>query len=64
MLLSDYPIENSVALDIEAGDGLFFHYFILHGSMPNLSDAPRKIVLVQMLSGHGQVEGSKCHIDE
>jgi phytanoyl-CoA hydroxylase len=63
-LLDEYPLENSVSLDIEAGDVLFFHYFTLHGSLPNLSDTPRKTVLVQMYSGHDQMENGKGHIDE
>lgn len=63
-LQDEYPIENSVSLDIEAGDVLFFHYFTLHGSMPNFSDSPRKTVLVQMYNGHDQMENSKGHIDE
>ncbi len=63
-LLDEYPLEKSVSLDIEAGDVLFFHYFTLHGSLPNLSDTPRKTVLVQMYNGHDQIENSKGHIDE
>lgn len=63
-LFDEYPLEKSVSLDIEAGDVLFFHYFTLHGSLPNLSDTPRKTVLVQMYNGHDQIENSKGHIDE
>lgn len=63
-LLDEYPLEKSISLDIEAGDVLFFHYFTLHGSLPNLSDKPRKTVLVQMYNGFDQIENSKGHIDE
>lgn len=61
---NDYPIENSVSLDVEAGDVLFFHYFTLHASMPNFSNSPRKTVLVQMYNGHDQIENGKGHINE
>ena len=61
---NDFPIENSVSLEVEAGDVLFFHYFTLHASMPNFSNSPRKTVLVQMYNGHDQMENGKGHVDE
>jgi ectoine hydroxylase-related dioxygenase (phytanoyl-CoA dioxygenase family) len=50
-VLKDYPLENGTVLEAKAGDVVFFHYFTLHGSMPNDSDETRKTVLVQMHSG-------------
>ena len=46
-----YPIEDATVVEAEPGDVLFFHYFTLHGSMPNRSSETRKTVLVQLLSG-------------
>jgi len=34
-ILQNYSIENSKLIEAEAGDVLFFHYFTLHGTMPN-----------------------------
>lgn len=60
-LLANYPIENSLALEAEPGDVVFFHYFLIHGSMPNRSDSVRKTVLVQMHSGQDKVEDGCTH---
>ncbi|MCL6512553.1 MAG: caspase family protein [Anaerolineae bacterium] len=46
------------------GDVLFFHYFTVHGSMPNRSNRVRKTVLVQMYAGDDQVEEGNMHPDE
>jgi len=40
---------------------VFFHYFTLHGSLPNRSDKVRKTVLVQMHSGDDKVEDENQH---
>ena len=40
---------------------IFFHYFTLHGSMPNRSNQTRKTVLVQLHSGKDQVEDGNSH---
>jgi ectoine hydroxylase-related dioxygenase (phytanoyl-CoA dioxygenase family) len=55
-LLERYPIEGATILEAEPGDVLFFHYFLLHGSMPNRSPLTRKTVLVQMLAGSDAIE--------
>lgn len=55
-LLEKYPIEGAQILEAEPGDVLFFHYFTLHGSMPNRSSKTRKTVLAQMLSGRDAIE--------
>lgn len=63
-VLAAHPIENATVLEAEAGDVLFFHYFTLHGSMPNRSSRTRKTVLVQLYAGHDRVEEGNRHPDE
>jgi ectoine hydroxylase-related dioxygenase (phytanoyl-CoA dioxygenase family) len=55
-LLERYPIEEATILEAQAGDVAFFHYFTLHGSMPNASDKTRKTVLAQMHAGDDEIE--------
>ena len=59
--LKDYPIEQATVVEAEPGDVVFFHYFTLHGSLPNRSDKVRKTVLVQMHSGDDKVEDENQH---
>lgn len=59
--LKDYPIEQATIVEAEPGDVVFFHYFTLHGSMPNRSNKVRKTVLVQMHSGDDKVEDANQH---
>ncbi|HET6645495.1 MAG TPA: phytanoyl-CoA dioxygenase family protein [Fimbriimonadales bacterium] len=63
-LLADYPLEGATPIEAEPGDVLFFHYFTLHGSMPNRSERVRKTVLVQMHSGTDRVEDGVEHPNE
>ncbi|MDJ0627518.1 MAG: phytanoyl-CoA dioxygenase family protein [Rhodobacter sp.] len=63
-VLSRYPIERAEIVEAEPGDVVFFHYFTLHGSMPNRSDRTRKTVLCQMYAGTDQVEEGNRHPDE
>lgn len=63
-LLSQYPLENAMPLEAEPGDVVYFHYFTLHGSMPNRSSKTRKTVLVQLYSGQDHVEIGNPHPDE
>ncbi|MCX7800718.1 MAG: phytanoyl-CoA dioxygenase family protein [Fimbriimonadales bacterium] len=63
-LLARYPLEEAVPLEAEPGDVVFFHYFTLHGSMPNRSNKVRKTVLVQVYAGDDQVEAGIPHPDE
>lgn len=63
-LLEDYPIERATVLEAEPGDVLFFHYLLIHGSMPNRSDRVRKTVLVQLHSGQDAVEDWVTHPNE
>lgn len=62
--LEQYPIENARVVEAKAGDVLFFHYFTLHGSMPNRSSTTRKTVLVQMYAGDDRIEDGNKHPDE
>ncbi len=55
-LLDQYPLEGATILEAKAGDVAFFHYFTLHGSMPNTSDTTRKTVLAQMHGGDDEIE--------
>lgn len=60
-LLEKYPIEGSTALVAEPGDVVFFHYCLIHGSLPNTSQNIRKTVLVQMHSGKDKVVEGCTH---
>jgi len=63
-ILDQYPIENATVVEAEPGDVVFFHYFTLHGSMPNRSQQTRKTVLVQVYDGKDSVEPGNAHPDE
>lgn len=60
-VLKDYPIEKATAVACEPGDVIFFHYFTLHGSMPNRSSKIRKTVLIQMHAGDDEMEPGVEH---
>lgn len=62
-LLAGYPIEGATPLEAQPGDVVFFHYFLLHGSLPNRSDKVRKTVLVQMHAGTDEVEEGCKHFN-
>lgn len=64
LLLNEYPIDKATPLEAEPGDVLFFHYLLIHGSMPNRSDHIRKTVLVQMLAGDDAIEEGVTHPNE
>ncbi len=63
-LLDNYPIEGATIVEAKPGDVIFFHYFTLHGSMPNRSDKVRKTVLCQLYDGADHVEEGNTHPDE
>lgn len=63
-MLERYPLEDATVLEAEPGDALFFHYFTIHGSMPNRSPKARKTVLVQLHSGDDQIEQGNEHPNE
>lgn len=60
-ILENYPIEKAKIVEASAGDVLFFHYFTLHGSMPNRSNKIRKTVLIQMHAGNDRIEAGNDH---
>ena len=62
--LEQYPLEQATVVEAEAGDVVFFHYFTLHGSMPNRSRQTRKTVLAQLHAGNDRVEEGNAHPDE
>lgn len=59
--LKNYPIEGATPLEAEPGDVAFFHYFTLHGSLPNRSQEIRKTVLAQLHSGDDAIETGNRH---
>jgi phytanoyl-CoA hydroxylase len=63
-IMKNYPIEKSKLIEANPGDVLFFHYFTLHGSMPNRSNQIRKTVLIQMYNGNDKVEEGNKHPNE
>ncbi|MCV6594161.1 MAG: phytanoyl-CoA dioxygenase family protein [Silicimonas sp.] len=63
-VLERYPIEGATVIEAAPGDVIFFHYFTLHGSMPNRSDEVRKTVLCQLYAGTDRVEDGNAHPDE
>ncbi len=63
-VIDQYPIEKATPVECKAGDVVFFHYFTLHGSMPNRADTTRKTVLCQLYDGHDAVEPGNQHPDE
>ena len=46
-----FPLDEATVIEAEAGDVLFFHYCLVHGSMSNRTAAPRKVVHARMFSG-------------
>ncbi|MBI5706593.1 MAG: phytanoyl-CoA dioxygenase family protein [Armatimonadetes bacterium] len=63
-VISKYTVEEALALEAEPGDVVWFHYFLIHGSMPNTSQKARKTVLVQVHAGDDRVEDGNHHCDE
>lgn len=63
-VLEQYPLEKALPLEAEPGDIAFFHYFTLHGSMPNRSPETRKTVLAQLYAGDDHVELGNSHPNE
>ncbi|MBN9500998.1 MAG: phytanoyl-CoA dioxygenase family protein [Armatimonadetes bacterium] len=63
-LLARHPLSGATPLEAEAGDVLFFHYFTIHGSMPNCSPKTRKTVLAQLHAGNDRIEDGIVHPNE
>lgn len=51
-----FPLEGATAIEAEPGDITFFDYFIVHGSMSNRAEKPRKVVIARMFSGRDRKE--------
>ncbi len=56
-----YQLEDAEPIIAEPGDIVFFHCCSLHGSMQNVSEKPRKTVLVQLYSGSDRVIDGNRH---
>ena len=56
-----YSLEDAKPIIAERGDVLFFHCCSLHGSFQNLSQTPRKTILVQLYSGNDRVIKGNQH---
>jgi ectoine hydroxylase-related dioxygenase (phytanoyl-CoA dioxygenase family) len=63
-MLAKYPLDGATPCEAEPGDVLFFHYFTVHGSMPNRSSKTRKTVLVQLHAGDDAIEEGNQHPNE
>jgi ectoine hydroxylase-related dioxygenase (phytanoyl-CoA dioxygenase family) len=46
--LPQYPVEDALPVPAEAGDAIFMHYLLIHGSGINVSTEARTTILVQM----------------
>ena len=51
-----FPLNEATVIEAEAGDVLFFHYCLVHGSMSNQTDIPRKVVHARIFSGKDRRE--------
>ena len=58
-----FPLEGATVLETEAGDVIFFHYCLVHGSMSNQSERPRKAVHVRMFSGRDCKESATAPME-
>ena len=47
-VLPQYPVDEALAVPAKAGDAIFMHYLLVHGSGLNVSAEPRTTLLVQM----------------
>ena len=44
----EFPLAGATRIEAEAGDAIFFHYLLVHGSGLNTSAEPRTTLLIQM----------------
>ena len=56
-----YTLDTAEAVEAKRGDVLFFHCCTIHGSMPNISDNPRKTILIQLYSGKDKIIENNQH---
>eukprot|EP00117_Sycon_ciliatum_P048970 scpid75257/ scgid34794/ Probable alpha-ketoglutarate-dependent hypophosphite dioxygenase len=45
---SEYPVAKATPIPVKQGEVLVFPYFLVHGSYPNKSSTPRRILLFQL----------------
>ena len=57
----EHDLEKAEPIIAKPGDVLFFHCFSLHGSMPNISNNPRKTILIQLYAGTDKVIDDNPH---
>ena len=57
----NYTLDSAEPVEAKRGDILFFHCYTIHGSKPNLSDKPRKTILIQLYSGKDKVIDNNKH---
>jgi len=57
----NYTLDSAEPVEAKRGDILFFHCCTIHGSMPNISDNPRKTILIQLYSGKDKVIDNNQH---
>jgi phytanoyl-CoA hydroxylase len=48
-----FPISGAIPIPVEAGDAIFFHYLLVHGSGTNVSNEPRTRLLIQLRGPSG-----------
>tara|TARA_Y100000590_G_C15625678_1_gene979258 strand:- start:289 stop:1059 length:771 start_codon:yes stop_codon:yes gene_type:complete len=58
-----YHLDEADPIIAKLGDITFFHCCSIHGSMPNVSDKPRKSILVQLYSGNDKIIDGNQHIN-
>ena len=56
-----YRLEDADPITAGPGDVVFFHCCSLHGSMQNISEKPRKTILIQLYSGTDRVVDGNRH---
>ena len=54
-----HDLKVSEPVDANVGDVLFFDCCTLHGSNSNISNKPRKTILIQLYSGQDEIEESE-----
>ncbi len=57
----EHALEKAEPIIASIGDVLFFDAFSIHGSLANISNKPRKTVLIQVYSGRDRVVNSNKH---
>ncbi|CAG4930411.1 unnamed protein product [Parnassius apollo] len=53
-----FPIEKGTPVTVQRGDVVVFYYLLVHGSTPNLSTRPRRMLVIQYADAHDEPVGS------